>query len=283
MTLVLFASGTAQRGLGNYRDPLLPVDVSGVPFRFELASGLGWPSAAAPANGGTVPNLTGGTAGEVVIASGQTVAYSGGGFDFTGLTGDPGEVLGPAGSLTAINDASQYFMVMFYAKLPASGDYNSDAVISPMFETTGNANGYTAANDMLTIAQVTGGLLAARRQTNGSTVDAINLSAAAHYGRVCQIAYWRNAAGQGFRIKSAGGTTTGTAAVGSNNAGSFAAARPRWGVPIAFNNPADAQHQAAFKWRLYGGMVENLALTGRNPQTVLDADWTRTVSRNAYS
>jgi hypothetical protein len=55
-------------------------------------------------------------------------------------------------------------------------------------------------------------------------------------------------------------------------------------MPLAnWHLPLNAAELNARKFRIYRGFIEALQLSGRNPDTVLDADWDRTVSRNVFS
>lgn len=76
------------------RDPLLRDANDGVRFLFDTAFGFSWPggpltsrpSPAAPTDGVTLYDVAEHNDGLVTVASGQALAYSGGGFDFSGLT-----------------------------------------------------------------------------------------------------------------------------------------------------------------------------------------------------
>lgn len=283
--LVLKVPGISTNpNLPNYKDPTI---VDGVKFLFDLASQLSWPSLAAPANGAAVKDIAGGADGSVALVAGQAITYAGGGFDFSAISLVPDVVKAPSGCLQSIHAAdNDYFMVAFYAKMPLLGEWNVAASISPMFSCTDGVNGYaTPEADLVTISQWynSGKFLNARRQTNGSTAnDAISISPVLHHGLVTQVAYWRNASGCGLRMKSSGGTTLGTGPVGSNNTGDFSSKRPRWGICDSFNNPSN--HGAGpWHWRLYRGWLEDLSITDRDPVTVLDADYARTIARNVFS
>lgn len=286
MTALLLKSPAAASGAGltNYKDPLL---VPGVNFLFDLAGSLGYPKQAAPLTADPIVDISGNGNGSVNIAAGQTVAYSGRGFDFTGMTADPGIILAPVGDLASIwNAANDYFMVAFYAKLPASGDWNTDATLASMFCATASASGYSTPEvDLLTIAQNNGPNMTFRRQTNGAaTVDTLNVSPALHYGSLTQVAFWRNPSGQGARLKSSGGTTVSTGSVSTNNTGDFSAKQARFGVCESFNDlVTKVPHRNAAKYRLYRGWIEDLSVSGRDPITVLDADYARTIARAVFS
>lgn len=290
MTLILKSSvATGNTALPILRrDPILDGDGGGVSFMFDTAFSWCVP-ATAPLNGTVIRDISETGDGEFNLTAGQTMAYAGGGFDFSSLTNDPAEVVGGVGSLAGIYSGNQYFMVVGWFKLPISSDWKPDIGLTTMFETTANGAGYTVASDMVTIGQINSPSLNFRRQTNGSTHDVMSISPALHYDRVAQIAFWRNAAGQGARLRSAGGTTSAAAAVGSVNSGNFSTRRPRWGVPTAFNNLNDgnptvaAVHRAATNMRLYRGWVENLEVSERDPVTVLDADYAFVTGLARYS
>lgn len=281
--LVIKVPGTASNpNLPYYKDI---VAVNGVEFLFDLASLLSWPSLGTPANGDAVKDIAGGPDGAVAISAGQSIAYAGGGFDFSANTADGQLVTAPAGSLQSIHDAANdYFMVAFYAKFPVAGDWNVETTMSPFFCCTTGSAGYTGESDLVTIAQGSGGNLTSRRQTNGGSASSnINVSAAAHYGLLTQVAYWRNAAGATLHLKSSAGVTVGTDVVGADNTGDFSTKVPRWGITESFNTPSLPGHLNAWNWRLFRGWIEDLTVSGRDPATVLDADYARTIARGVFS
>lgn len=268
------------------RDPILNGDQGGVKFLFDLSFRWCHPGDT-PVDGDVIRDISGTGDGDFDLVSGQSVSFSGGGFDFTSLTAEPAVVRGPAGCLSSIHGGNQYFMVVGWEKLPSLSDWNTSASLATSFCTTTGNPGYTAPEaDMLTVAQVNTPSFAARRQTDGgSTVAALTQTSLANFrGQVCQWGFWRNAAGIGFRVKSALGTASLTGAVGSANSGNFAAKQPQWGVPESFNNLAgSAAHQNAANRRLYRGWVEDLEISERDPLTVLDADWTFCTGLGRYS
>lgn len=266
------------------RDPILDGDNGGVRFMFDTAFPWCVP-AAAPVGGMAVRDMAEVANGSYRVAAAQTVTYAGGGFDFSAMTVDPSEIMGGAGCLSGIYSGNQHFMVNGWFKFPSSGDWNTSTNLFTMFCATTAAAGYPSEADLVLIGQqVTGPALTFRRQTNGAgTIDQIDLSPALHYGRVAQVAFWRNAGGQGARIKSAGGTTSGSRAVGVANTGNFSAKLPRWGVAESTNNLASIPaHQAASNMRLYRGWIEDLQVSGRDPLTVLDADFAATIARGMF-
>jgi hypothetical protein len=286
---VVIKSGTptTASGLSEFRrDPILSGDQGGVKFMFDLSFPWCHPGDD-PSDSDVIRDISGTGNGDFDLIAGQSVTFAGGGFDFALLSDEPSVVRGPAGCLASIDAGNQYFMVVGWEKMPISGDWNTAAGIAPSFCTTAGASGYvTPEADMLTVAQTNTPQFAARRQTDGaSTVVALNQTALTnYYGQVCQWAFWRNADGIGFRLKSALGTTLLTGAVGSANSGDFSSKQPQWGVPGSFNNLGSlAEHRNAANKRLYRGWVENLEESERSPLVVLDADWTFAAGLARYS
>lgn len=267
-------------------DPLLIGAGGGVATLFDLAAVTSWPKQAAPVNGDTIYDLTDDTHAKVLSAVVTTTAptWAGSGFDYSavGAANRPNVVQGPAGSLTAIKAlAASYFMTVGYFKLPARADWNTSGSIAPMFSTGDVSTGYSTEADMLTISQNAGsggnptGLVAARQTAIGTVVQTLLSDAQMtdHYGKVAQVAFWRNAAGVGFRVQSSAGSVLTTGTVGAENAADFGAKRPKWGMPLPFGGG----NRNGF--RVYRGWVENLAVSLRDPATVLAADWARAASR----
>lgn len=268
------------------RDKVLEGDNGGVKFLFDLS--WAWSNLRAgsnPLDGDTIRDISEHGDGAVSIAAGQSVGYLGGGFDFSALTADPAVVMGPAGCLASIYAGSQYFLICGWARLPAMADWNTNAVLTPLFETSGLGGGFQVGPDLLTVGQASLPQFTTRRQTDGATADNRNLIPNADfYSKVVQWGVWRNATGQGLRLKSQTAEQVSTAAIGALNTGNFGGNRPRWGVPDAFNNVAGIPaHKLAAKARLYRGFVEDLQVSGRNPIAVLDADWGLCQSMAAFS
>ncbi|MDQ1081458.1 hypothetical protein [Pseudoroseomonas cervicalis] len=224
---------------------------------------------------GTLPLLLSGgggsgAAGTATVANGVVtgLTLSAGG---TGYTSAPAvTLLGP-----------QYYMVMMYVRLPPLAQWPTSGTLLP-FLSWGK---YNVAPDLVSIGmlQGAGGLLTLRRQTAINVQSGLNLQpVAGDYGAVVQIAFWRNAAGVGARLRSANGTVLASGAVGANNAADFSALAGRFGI-----DPGDwwtgSLPQNHGNWRAYRLMVEDLAVSRRDPGTVLDSDYTRTMARGVFS
>lgn len=255
------------------RDAMLDGDNGGVRFSFDLPFGFCWPGQDNPTNGDPVIDVAERANGSY-IATGTGVAFAGGGFDYTSLTGGKGYVAGPTDALATIKAGSEYFLVALYMRLPSTADFAiTGGAVASIFQAAASA--YTAGPDMVMIDINSSYAIEFRRQTNGSTwvgnPSPINIPETLR-GKMCQIAVWRNAAGVGLRAKSVDGEINYTSTVvGSENAGDFSGLSPKFGATPGFGH--------LLKSRLYRGWVEDLELSGRVPLTVLDADWARVQAR----
>lgn len=269
------------------RDPLLSGDNNLVKFLFDAAFPFSY-AGGNPVNNQLVRDVSETANGKFNLSTGQVVTYSGNGFDFSSLTAttsgsDNCNVQAPAGVWSGIQ-ADQVFLVCIYIKTPAESDWNTVPTIFPFF--AGSETGYQLEADPITISQgLSGGIKAIsfRRQTAINAQELLELNASNHYGKFTQVAYWRTSAGTGCRLKSPDAVTSKTGAVGSLNTANFSTAFARFGVAPPFTNFAMPEHQKARNFKLYRGFIENLALSGRNPVDVLDADFDRVVARNVFS
>ena len=279
------------------RDAVLKEDNGGVRFLFDLGFGFcypggpytGRPAAGQPGDGSLIADIAEIGNGSFVKSLGQTVDYAGGGFDFstltlavTSLVIDPSNhVLAPA--VWAGIQAEQKFMVAKYIKMPTSGDWNSSNTIFPFFASSSALTAYAEAADPVVLNMSATSGIQARRQTAVGEHVALSASQTAHYGLVTQVAFWRTATETGLRLKSSAGTTLVTGAAGSLNAADCSACLPRFGIVKPFTNFTIPEHRTARNFRMYRGWIENLALSGRSPAAVLDADWDRVSARNVFS
>lgn len=269
------------------RDQLLIGDNDGVRFIFDAAFPFSY-AGGAPTDAAVIKDIAERANATFALAAGETVGFNGNGFDFASMTAvtgqSPSHVLAPA-SVWADIAAQQYFLLCMYMRLPAQADWNAEASILPFFANSGNTNGYNSVPDPVTAVFVsTSQAVRFRRQTAvGAQVETSVVPAAGHYGQVVQVAFWRNAAGVGARIKGAAGTILTTGAVGSANSADITGCQPRFGSVAPFTNYALPTHRTGRKYRLYRGFIENLARSGRDPATVLDADYARTIARGVFS
>lgn len=260
------------------RDELLVGDSGGVQFLFDLANQYVWPGGN-PTNGATVRDLSSHARDGSVAIGGGAVTLAGGGFDFSGVTSFDDFIAGPAAAAANLYDGTQHWLVAFYIKLPSTGDWVASGSVQPWFQ----LGRYASQPDLVMIGPESAGqAVSVRRQTASGTAATIASIApnASDHGTVVQLAAWRTASGCAARYKGAAATTKATAAVGSNNTQDWSARAPTWGIASTFwgGTPGTCR-----KVRIYRGWIENLATSGRDPETILDADWTRTVARAVYS
>lgn len=266
------------------RDQLLFGANGGVLSLFDIANSYCYDQSTSPTNAKVIKNINeSGNNGSLVIPSGQSLTIGGNGVVFDAVTASNVYVEGNA---AAANDlwgggtGSQYFLYCLYLKLPALTDWNTAGTLEAIMQFAASSGSYQTVADLLLIAQGSGGsVLSFRRQKAANSTDNFNITpASADYGTVVQLAFWRNASGQTARLKSANGTISSTLAVGSANTQDFSACTQKVGHVGTLTGSANA-----VKWRYYRSFLENLNTSGRDPATVADADYTRTVARGVFS
>lgn len=272
------------------RDRLLQADgysaaspsAGGVLHLIDLANGgYSWPSMADPTNGAVIKDLTEKAADASYVITGTgSEAFAGNGFDYSGVV-NPGRTIDLPASVAASiwggGTLAQYFSQLLYVRLPTLAQFPTSAQYTrplPFSTFVTAAQGFTAEADLLSLAMVNNGSLRAIRPTNGiaafDTIDIVPV--AADYGSVVQLLFWRNAGGQGFRLKSANGVVLATRAVGTDNPTDVSAKKCHIGVGTAVWSNATTQGKP---WRFYRNAFENLRVSGRDPVAVADADWGR--------
>lgn len=276
------------------RDPLLTgVANSGVrfiadtcfPWSYPGGAQAGRAAAAAPADQAVIYDVSENANGKIVKVGGQTISYAGGGFDFSALT-ERGSYLEAPASVAAdiwatYGGASQRFMVCGYFKLPSLANWNTSGNAAPLLSFA-TLNAGVGNPDMITIAQTNGGGLMSFRQTGGATLAYTSVTPPA-YDALAQVAFWRNASGVGLTVKVGATRVTTLDAVGTANTENFSGQTGRFGVGTAYWQPSLTGQTNARNFRVFRPFVENLARSGRDPLTVLDADWARVQARIAAS
>jgi hypothetical protein len=293
------------------RDQLLTgVANAGVRFFFDIA--FPWcypggdpanrPAAGNPTAGAVVRDIAEKANGLVSLGGSPTGAmYAGGGLDVTnavvGATSGPLQdtgVVAPASVLAdlfaAFNGNSQQFLICFYVKLPKAVDWvNSGGIISFAADKSYQTNPSlgTLAFTLGSGASV-GGVQWRRQNQTGAGVETVGTvtAEAEDFGTVCQIIAWRNATGQGLRLRS---LTSGkaaklaTLAAGVQNPQDFSANTFAVGRAAAFPGVNGSVSTMFNGVRIYRGVIENLARSGRDPVAVADADFARQQARNLFS
>lgn len=265
----------------------------GVRFIADLAFGycypggnpIGRPAPGSPAQGAVVYDAAEKANASFVLASGQTVSYSGGGFDFSALT-DRGSYLAIPASVAAdlyaaFAGVSQRYVACLYVRLPSLADWNTDSNMAPFLHWSASAFN-TPSTDLFTLGQTSGASKGIQlfRQTAGATAAALNVTpASADYGLLGQIGTWKTETQMGLRLRTVNGIQILTSATVTQNSGDFSALTGKLGVGTAFwRSPIGVQANSV-KWRLHRAWIENLARSGRDPIAVLDADWARVQAR----
>ncbi len=248
------------------------------PFSYPGGNYVGRSAAGAPANGALITDIAERGNGSFVKDA-ATMTYAGGGFDFSALSSSNSCFSSGTSSTLSNIFASQYYMIFMYIKLPTLANWNTSGSVSPFFTST--LSYYVVDVDIGIFCFTNSPALQFRRQTavgaqTPITIDGSSTPSAlsVHYGLMAQVAFWRNASGTGIRVKSSGGTSLVTAASGSSNSANFSATTPRFGPAT---NPFGSN--MGRQYRIYRGGIENLAISGRDPVTVLDADWARVQTR----
>jgi hypothetical protein len=267
------------------RDKLIEGDNGGVLYLADFSRRYSFAGAGGvtpPAAGEMISSLTEANPGSFQQA---TIAptYAGNGVDFSPLAAGASSayVEIPAAVCAAIRGdgvRNQYFLMCCYVKLPTLADWNAQPGISGFFS---GETAYNTGPDLAVIAQQSApAALSFRRQTAAGVTDILTvIPTAGHYGQVAQLALWRNATGQGAQLRTVNGTMKSTMAVGANNTQDFSTKKLRAGV----GTPWTSAGYVHSKWKLYRCFVEDLLTSGRNPETVLDADYARVVAAGLFA
>lgn len=286
MTVFFQLQGVStQPGLQKYRrDSLLYGDNGGVLYLSDFA--FPWSYApGAPTDGKVIRDVAERADGSYVLAAGQTVTHSGGGLDYSQCTAAGSYEQVPASVLASLYN-QQLFLVCGYFKLPTKADWRTGGFNS-WLQTNLSANGFQSAPDLLTFGPGDGYQIRFYRQRGTGQNDQDFMSPIvpdALFGTVCQVAYWRTPSGQGCRIKGAAGSNIQTQALGPINPQNFSTQAMRVGmVPGFWSNPLSGVDLNSRRFRHYRTFVENLAISGRDPLTVLDADLARVLTRGVFS
>lgn len=267
----------------NVRDGLLATDTShGVKFLMRLGSPLSYSGVSPVVDQTPVLDISLTADAKFNVTSGQTLNFVGNGADFTSLTAKGASIEIPANAASAIYNNSQYYLVCFYVKLPVSGDWNSNAYV-PIFCWNKTTNGWAGGVDMVTCGMSTNTgvkqLLFWRQTASGAaeSVGAFSPVPSDFFGAICQISMWRNAAGQGVRVRTPTSVNNLTKVVGSNNSADFSGQTGVLGVGPAIWPAAawSGGYLTAHNFKIYSGFVEALGISGRDPSTVVDGDYAR--------
>lgn len=265
------------------RDRVLENDNGGIKFLYDLAFPPSY-AGGNPVYGSVISDISESSLDAVWdIVGGESVTYSWNGFNLSALTkvGSVFEVP-PSVAASIYNSVNDYFLACIYIKLPTELEWNTEAAIAPFLQFSDY--NYQTHPDLLTLSFMTGGLISSRRQTSVGTAEIINVTP--QYGEFAQISFWRDANGQGLRVRQATADVSSTLPVGSNNSADFSSLTCKVGIPVGFNGTYGALLKAgsenAFQMKIYRGFIENLETSGRTPSELLDEDWDRTNARAVF-
>lgn len=263
-------------------DMVLEGDKDGVSYLFDFSNPLSFAGSNPVVDEEPVNDLAEASGpGHINVHNLDVIAFTGGGLDFSALEGTNSFFRLAADSLAPLFSA-QRFLVMLYVKLPTQADWNTGGTIAP-FLSGSSTTGYSNGPELITIAQQSGGILTSRRQTASATATQLNLTVpAGAYGQLAQITFARTDAGTKLRLRTSSTDTSATDAVGSNNTQDFTAVQHSLGPGPSFW-PAVTNRTAVANWKAYRGLFENLAVSGRDPDEVANADWQRIVEGGSFS
>lgn len=265
------------------RDQLLDDDNDGVLFLFDLAREYTW-DGSTPTDGETVGDISESGDGNWAVESGAIITIAGNGMDLvSNEVGKTACIQAPATVSSALyggGNSDQFWMACMYVKLPSSGNWWSSGTIGPLLKFASDNYTNGAEHFMVGLANIPG--VQIRRGLSSGAVEILTLSGGAtitpHQGQVTQVLAYRTASGTFLRLRSSGGTTSTSAAAAADNNQNFSALRAQFGS----GGGAWTLYGAGAP-RIYRGWIEDLAVSGRNPLTVADADYTRTIARGVFS
>ncbi|MFC4256342.1 hypothetical protein GRI97_10555 [Altererythrobacter xixiisoli] len=252
----------------------------GVEFWFDGAHINSQPNQVDPVTGTQVNDLAQGRTAIWQLSTG-TIKYEENGWDFGTITGANNSLNIPTDVTTSIwgsGTENQHFGIVLYLRLPTEENWNPSGNILPFFHFD-SPNGMYADPSMASISAMTGTtskLIRMHRPVSTSARDTLDITVpSAAFGKFCQLAGWRDAAGVHLQLRYDNGDTGAVAShaiTGSGNATNNFSTRE--GV-IGFrtNYTTFATSGAASRWKLYAGGVENLRVSGRNFSDVLTSDW----------
>jgi hypothetical protein len=263
-------------------DDVLVGDNDGVRFLFDFARSDCW--AGTPTDAAVIHDLSGSGDAEWERSVDSIATITGNGLDLTAnIAFRTACIHAPTSLASALYGGGaslQHWLACIYVKLPTAGNWWTQASIAPMLKFA--ADNYTNGPEHFLIAVHNTPSLQLRRGLTTGTVEQTILSGAnltVHQGLFTQIAAYRTAAGTVLRCKSSGGTTSVTTAAAAVNNQNFGTLR----CQIGSGTGASWFLYGAGAPRIYRGWIEDLALSGRTPATVADADYTRTIARGVFT
>ena len=261
-------------------DGLLDGANGGVLFLADMESRFSWPAQSNFSDAEPVYDLAGGSAGSFQQTSATLPTFSGNGWDY-GSGVDlfhhlevPARV---AASIYGAGGSGEHdYVIALYAKLIPTESWYGTGVHGMLHQ----GASYTATPVWGTFGpEATLGRLVWRRaksvsaSINSVYLDNVHTNFA---DKVIQIGLWKSGGIMKFLVQSADlrALSSGSAAPAIEHDYSS--------LPFLVGN-LNVAYSGKFFRRLYRFWAEDLTVSGRSPEDVLDADWNRTIARGVFS
>lgn len=244
---------------------------------FDIGRKYSYPRQGKPVNLDVIRDLAlNSSDGSVIIPSGSSISFAAGGFNFTNALASPAGVVMPGNPLSKLTSA-QNFMLTVYIRVPDQTDWLTGN--GPMHVFVGDSVNQSQATErqlaqMAFVATTNGPYMWLRRQTAvGQNFDTLYFQTdTLPFGEVAQISLWRTAEGLFGRIRSASKNVTRSAARGANNSATLSDRQILVGRASVTSSTARPS-----TYTIYRSMIEDLAVSGRDPLSALDADYARNI------
>lgn len=284
--------------VGQIRNAAVPVRLeddylkgagNGVLALFDVAydkSYNGFSSGSNPDDGDVIKDLAGKGNGSInLYGDGEMPTLNGKTFDWSGVDTVGSTIDFPSAIAEHIaQQANQYFMVMGYFRMPTEADWlTAGALNQSMFCFTTAGGGFGAEPDLLTLYMlVSGGLTRLRtaRWVSAGSYEIMNaVPVSSWYNAICQVAYYRTAAGPTLRVRGPNGVVMGSVqtSVPGKNTNALTGKELHVGVGPSWYSGSFTN---ARKFGFVRMAIEDLEASGRNPLKVLNDDWSRWLRRN---
>lgn len=187
-----------------------------------------------------------------------------------------------------IDSTDQFFLFLFYITIPDLDDWPSGIATRPWLAFGDGTNDFVNGAALLTIGPYLSGGTTKQFRAHRAKGNAVNsaddlaiTTDASDENRFAQFAFWRNGDGQGFQLKTRARISAARAAVSTNNTVTGANALTcKVGVTPALN--ANGADEATRKFTFHRLYIEDLAISGRDPETVASDDWQRQIDRGVF-
>ncbi|WP_191301259.1 LamG-like jellyroll fold domain-containing protein [Deinococcus indicus] len=242
------------------KDIIIPAQ--GAVLLYDFGNTATW-AGGNPANGAAVGNLVRGVPGASVLASGLT--HVGGGFDWA-ASASAGNSKAPTvnlGNVALGGKTKLLFIAWLRVPNPLPNTFFAGA-FGAAVQTAAHADNQF----VLDVNNDGGGIRWTTWDQNGNSAAAALASSALTAGGVYQTAWLFDATSGAWRLYLNGAVnTSGTLAAGATSL--HATTKP---IGLGSWN-GDPGAQAYYKGRIYRAYIEDLAASGRDPLSVVQADW----------